>query len=112
MRELLPPHPHELDGVELVARYRPSGDEDMVGGGFYDVYPVGAVDPEAGALVERVHMLAAEWVGAGRLRSATACSIASSGCGTGWTTGSPWGLPHWMSRRPLGALPLSLRRGL
>ncbi|WP_243716875.1 SpoIIE family protein phosphatase [Actinomadura sp. KC345] len=50
MRGLLPPRTQELDGVELAARYRPSGDEDMVGGDFYDVYP-DAVDAEAEALV-------------------------------------------------------------
>jgi hypothetical protein len=51
MRELLPPRAHELDGVELAARYRPSGDEDLVGGDFYDVFPPGTADPRAESLV-------------------------------------------------------------
>lgn len=42
MHELLPPRTHELDGVELAARYRPAGDEELVGGDFYDVYPAAA----------------------------------------------------------------------
>ncbi|GAA0563153.1 PP2C family protein-serine/threonine phosphatase [Actinomadura livida] len=51
MRELLPPGTHELDGVEMAARYRPSGDDDLVGGDFYDVYPADRADPEAESLV-------------------------------------------------------------
>ncbi|WP_245666880.1 SpoIIE family protein phosphatase [Actinomadura latina] len=51
MRELLPPRTHELDGVELAARYRPSGDEDLVGGDFYDVFPAGTADSRAESLV-------------------------------------------------------------
>ncbi|TDB84855.1 GAF domain-containing SpoIIE family protein phosphatase [Actinomadura sp. 7K534] len=51
MRELLPPGTHELDGVEMAARYRPSGDDDLVGGDFYDVYPADEADPEAESLV-------------------------------------------------------------
>ncbi|MBW8483794.1 serine/threonine-protein phosphatase [Actinomadura sp. PM05-2] len=39
MRELLPPQVHHLEGVELAARYRPSGDGERVGGDFYDVHP-------------------------------------------------------------------------
>ncbi|MFV2213580.1 SpoIIE family protein phosphatase [Actinomadura sp. LOL_016] len=45
MRELLPPSTYELDGAELAARYRPAGDEDLVGGDFYDVYPAGTTEP-------------------------------------------------------------------
>ncbi|QKW40643.1 SpoIIE family protein phosphatase [Actinomadura sp. NAK00032] len=51
MRELLPPRTDELEGVELAARYRPSGDEDLVGGDFYDVFPAGAADSRAESLV-------------------------------------------------------------
>jgi serine phosphatase RsbU (regulator of sigma subunit) len=51
MHELLPPRTHALDGVELAARYRPSGDEDLVGGDFYEVYPAGTAAPEAESLV-------------------------------------------------------------
>ncbi|WP_149261387.1 GAF domain-containing SpoIIE family protein phosphatase [Actinomadura sp. K4S16] len=51
MRDLLPPRTQELEGVELAARYRPSGDEDLVGGDFYDVYPADASDPDAESLV-------------------------------------------------------------
>ncbi|WP_243722479.1 SpoIIE family protein phosphatase [Actinomadura sp. 7K507] len=51
IRELLPPGTHELDGVKLAARYRPAGDEDLVGGDFYDVYPGGTADPETEPLV-------------------------------------------------------------
>lgn len=51
MHELLPPRTHELDGVELAARHRPAGDEELVGGDFYDVYPAGTAGPEAESLV-------------------------------------------------------------
>ncbi|MFC5753149.1 SpoIIE family protein phosphatase [Actinomadura rugatobispora] len=51
MDDLLPPRTHELDGVELAARYRPAGDEDLIGGDFYDVYPADPQDPDAGSLV-------------------------------------------------------------
>lgn len=50
MRELLPPRALELDGVEVAARYRPSGDEDLVGGDFYDVFPAAEGGSRAGAL--------------------------------------------------------------
>ncbi|MBN9107253.1 MAG: SpoIIE family protein phosphatase [Pseudonocardia sp.] len=39
MRELLPPVVQQLDGVEFAARYRPSQDEERIGGDFYDVHP-------------------------------------------------------------------------
>ncbi|MFI7443401.1 SpoIIE family protein phosphatase [Nonomuraea indica] len=39
MRELLPPRTRRLDGVELAARYRPSGATALVGGDFYDLHP-------------------------------------------------------------------------
>ncbi|MBE1531166.1 PP2C family protein-serine/threonine phosphatase [Actinomadura algeriensis] len=51
MRELMPPRTHPLRGVEVAARYRPAGDEDLVGGDFYDVYPAADDDPEAESLV-------------------------------------------------------------
>ncbi|TDC66434.1 serine/threonine protein phosphatase [Actinomadura sp. GC306] len=51
MSELLPPRDHELDGVELAARYRPSGDGDLVGGDFYDVYPASVDAPDGESLV-------------------------------------------------------------
>ncbi|MFB4307394.1 PP2C family protein-serine/threonine phosphatase [Actinomadura sp. GTD37] len=51
MRDLLPPSTHELDEVELAARYRPSRAEDQVGGDFYDVFPAGTADAEAESLV-------------------------------------------------------------
>lgn len=38
---LLPAALPELPGVDLAVRYRPVGDENRVGGDFYDVYPVG-----------------------------------------------------------------------
>ncbi|GGO66914.1 PP2C family protein-serine/threonine phosphatase [Nonomuraea cavernae] len=44
MRELLPPRTRHLDGVELAARYRPSGLSERVGGDFYDLHPA----PEEG----------------------------------------------------------------
>ena len=47
MRELLPPRPRKLDGVEFAARYRPAGDGEQVGGDFYDVYPADPGDPDA-----------------------------------------------------------------
>ncbi|QFG27109.1 SpoIIE family protein phosphatase [Actinomadura sp. WMMB 499] len=41
MAELLPPRDRDREpgGMELAARYRPAGDEDLVGGDFYDVFP-------------------------------------------------------------------------
>nr|BFE38767.1 PP2C family protein-serine/threonine phosphatase [Actinomadura rugatobispora] len=51
MRELLPPRARELGGVELAARYRPSGDGERVGGDFYDLYPADPQDPGAESLV-------------------------------------------------------------
>ncbi|MFD0686241.1 PP2C family protein-serine/threonine phosphatase [Actinomadura fibrosa] len=45
MRDLLPPRVRELDGVELAARYRPSGDGERVGGDFYDLYPAAGSAP-------------------------------------------------------------------
>ncbi|MEU5884860.1 PP2C family protein-serine/threonine phosphatase [Spirillospora sp. NPDC047279] len=49
MRELLPPKTQRLDGVELAARYRPSGSRERIGGDFYDLHP--AAEPEGEALV-------------------------------------------------------------
>jgi len=37
---LLPAALPELPGVDLAVRYRPAGDQNQVGGDFYDVYPV------------------------------------------------------------------------
>ena len=39
MRELLPPALHTVDGVEYAGQYRPAGDEERVGGDFYDFHP-------------------------------------------------------------------------
>lgn len=39
---LLPPVLPEIDGVEIDARYRPSGSGNLVGGDFYDVFADGA----------------------------------------------------------------------
>ncbi|MFG1998684.1 PP2C family protein-serine/threonine phosphatase [Spirillospora sp. NPDC048911] len=47
MRELLPPRARDLDGVELAARYRPSGSGERVGGDFYDLYPATRGDQES-----------------------------------------------------------------
>jgi serine phosphatase RsbU (regulator of sigma subunit) len=38
-QSLLPPRLPDVPGVELAARYRPSGDAGDVGGDFYDVFP-------------------------------------------------------------------------
>lgn len=46
MRELLPPRAQRLAGVELAARYRPSGAGERVGGDFYDLHPA-ADGPDA-----------------------------------------------------------------
>ncbi|HEV8565208.1 MAG TPA: GAF domain-containing protein [Actinomycetota bacterium] len=43
-RSLLPPTLPDVRGVELSARYRPSGDGTQVGGDFYDVFPIGNDD--------------------------------------------------------------------
>lgn len=40
-RSLLPPSLPNLEGVELAARYRPSGEGLVVGGDFYDVFALG-----------------------------------------------------------------------
>ncbi|WP_240487359.1 PP2C family protein-serine/threonine phosphatase [Actinomadura flavalba] len=47
MRELLPPRVQEVDGVELAAGYRPSGEGERVGGDFYDVHPRSAEGEES-----------------------------------------------------------------
>ncbi|MFE2937728.1 PP2C family protein-serine/threonine phosphatase [Streptomyces sp. NPDC059255] len=39
MRDLLPPRLHHYDGVEFAGGYRPSRDDQRVGGDFYDFYP-------------------------------------------------------------------------
>ncbi|MGD9990223.1 SpoIIE family protein phosphatase [Pseudonocardia sp.] len=51
MRELLPPTVQQLDGVEFAARYRPSQDEERIGGDFYDVHPVGGAGKPDESLV-------------------------------------------------------------
>ncbi|WP_411771744.1 PP2C family protein-serine/threonine phosphatase [Streptomyces gramineus] len=45
MQELLPPTLHRISGVDFAGRYRPSADEERIGGDFYDVHPA-AVDGE------------------------------------------------------------------
>lgn len=39
MRDLLPPTPQEVGGVDFAGRYRAALDTDRVGGDFYDVHP-------------------------------------------------------------------------
>nr|WP_323384937.1 PP2C family protein-serine/threonine phosphatase [Streptomyces calidiresistens] len=50
MRELLPPRLHHVDGVEFAAGYRPSADEERIGGDFYDVHPA-SVDGQESLVV-------------------------------------------------------------
>ncbi|MEV7323148.1 SpoIIE family protein phosphatase [Streptomyces sp. NPDC093970] len=45
MQELLPPTLHQISGVDFAGRYRPSADEERIGGDFYDVHPA-AVEGE------------------------------------------------------------------
>jgi PAS domain S-box-containing protein len=40
-QSLLPPEPPVIDGVDLAARYRPSGEGIEVGGDFYDAFDIG-----------------------------------------------------------------------
>jgi hypothetical protein len=40
-QSLLPPEPPAIDGVDLAARYRPSGEGMDVGGDFYDAFDIG-----------------------------------------------------------------------
>ena len=40
-QSLLPPDPPAIDGVDLAARYRPSGEGIEVGGDFYDAFDIG-----------------------------------------------------------------------
>ncbi len=40
-QSLLPPDPPPIDGVDLAARYRPSGEGIEVGGDFYDAFDIG-----------------------------------------------------------------------
>lgn len=40
-QSLLPPDPPSIDGVDLAARYRPSGEGIEVGGDFYDAFDIG-----------------------------------------------------------------------
>jgi PAS domain S-box-containing protein len=40
-QSLLPPEPPAIDGVDLAARYRPSGEGIEVGGDFYDAFDIG-----------------------------------------------------------------------
>lgn len=59
---LLPPFLPEIPGIDVAARYRPTGSGNLVGGDFYDVFPVGpgqwdvllgdvsGVGPEAAAI--------------------------------------------------------------
>ncbi|MQS08515.1 PP2C family protein-serine/threonine phosphatase, partial [Streptomyces alkaliphilus] len=51
MRELLPPRLHHVDGVEFAAGYRPSADEERIGGDFYDVHPASAEGQESLAVL-------------------------------------------------------------
>ncbi|WP_229923421.1 PP2C family protein-serine/threonine phosphatase [Streptomyces candidus] len=39
MRELLPPTLHQISGVDFAGHYRPSADDERIGGDFYDVHP-------------------------------------------------------------------------
>lgn len=39
-RSLLPPHTPSISGIEIATRYRPFGDGSVVGGDFYDVFPL------------------------------------------------------------------------
>ncbi len=39
MRELLPPRLESVHGVEYAGAYRPAGDNERIGGDFYDVHP-------------------------------------------------------------------------
>jgi sigma-B regulation protein RsbU (phosphoserine phosphatase) len=41
---LMPPVPPTVDGLDVVAAYRPAGDGDEVGGDFYDVFQIGIDD--------------------------------------------------------------------
>ncbi|MGW2790989.1 PP2C family protein-serine/threonine phosphatase [Streptomyces sp. NPDC001251] len=45
-QELLPPVLHRISGVDFAGRYRPSADDERIGGDFYDVHPA-AVEGEA-----------------------------------------------------------------
>ncbi|MCF6471508.1 serine/threonine-protein phosphatase [Nonomuraea sp. MG754425] len=47
LAELLPPPTPDLEGVELAALYRPAGQEERVGGDFYDVYPAAGTGGES-----------------------------------------------------------------
>ncbi|GGU63279.1 hypothetical protein GCM10010274_60010 [Streptomyces lavendofoliae] len=52
MRDLLPPQLPKLEGVEMAAGYRTSGDGERVGGDFYDIHHTdGEVGSGPGALV-------------------------------------------------------------
>ncbi|MCE7080975.1 SpoIIE family protein phosphatase [Streptomyces sp. ST2-7A] len=51
MRELLPPPLHHVDGVEFAGGYRPSADEERIGGDFYDVHPATAEGEESLAVL-------------------------------------------------------------
>ncbi|MEU1039850.1 PP2C family protein-serine/threonine phosphatase [Streptomyces sp. NPDC005551] len=46
MRELLPPVLHQVAGVDFAGGYRPSKDQERIGGDFYDVHPA-ATEGEA-----------------------------------------------------------------
>ncbi|WP_442932155.1 hypothetical protein [Mycobacterium sp. 050134] len=68
MRDLLPPPLHGLHGIEYAGGYRASNDYEVVGGDFFgDQRLADALTPCAGmpaeAVVERVLMLTAQWVG-------------------------------------------------
>lgn len=39
-RSLLPPHLPDISGIELAAAYQPSDERSIVGGDFYDVFPI------------------------------------------------------------------------
>jgi serine phosphatase RsbU (regulator of sigma subunit) len=49
MRELLPPRLESVHGVEYAGAYRPAGDNERIGGDFYDVHP--GADPADETLV-------------------------------------------------------------
>ncbi|MBY8880104.1 SpoIIE family protein phosphatase [Streptomyces sp. PLK6-54] len=51
MRELLPPRLQQTRGVEFAGGYRPAGDQDRVGGDFYDVHPATADQRETLAVL-------------------------------------------------------------
>lgn len=47
VEELLPPRLGRMEGVEFAAAYRPSRDDQRIGGDFYDFHPPNELDPRA-----------------------------------------------------------------